>query len=357
MFTLEKKQRERSSNFELLRIVSIFLVLCMHIYHQGTVNTEYVLPFNQWLGLVVNAIGNIGVSCFILISGYWGVKLKLDRFIQIIILTTIYSILVCILITPNNIREILLAGFNVPFHQNWYISCYLMLMVLSPIINNGIQLISRSLFEKILLSQFVFYCLFVFVQPHEMKYVINSGGKCFAYFIFIYMVGRYIRLYRDIGLSRKLLLGTWLLMSALACITTVAGGLVLGMGLEFPKALVDCSPFIFISSISVFYLFKGIKFQSILVNKISAAILSIYLLERIRIPIDLWMFDLQDYAGSYFYATYFILLVILTFFLGYLIDCIRLQFSFVENWLVKYLVGIIRYFYKVIITICNYNEK
>jgi hypothetical protein len=99
-----------------------------------------------WIGSQCN--WNIGVSCFILISGYWGVKLKLDRFIQIIILTTIYSILVCILITPNNIREILLAGFNVPFHQNWYISCYLMLMVLSPIINNGIQLISRSLFEK-----------------------------------------------------------------------------------------------------------------------------------------------------------------------------------------------------------------
>lgn len=305
--------KERSSNFELLRIVSIFIIICMHTYHQGISDLDFVLFFNQLLGLTVNAIGNVGVSCFILIGGYFGVKFRLDRFVQIILLTTVYPFLICFLTLSGNIKELLLSGMVVPFYQNWCMSCYLMLMVLTPIINNVTQYISKINFEKILLSQFVVYSFFVFIQPHEMKYLITSAGKCFAYFLFIYMVGRYNRMYKDIQVKRFWITCKWLLMPITAILVTIVAGKVMGMGLHFPKALVDCSPFMFISAICVFYLFKGFKIQSNVVNKISSETLSIYLLERIRIPIDNWLFHLKDYVHSYsfFYISYFLCLLLI----------------------------------------------
>ena len=74
----------RSSNFECLRILAIILILIMHSYAQANCKENL---FNLFVGYVISAIGNIGVSCFVLLSGYFGVKFKMQRFIQLILIT------------------------------------------------------------------------------------------------------------------------------------------------------------------------------------------------------------------------------------------------------------------------------
>lgn len=66
------KNKERNSSIELLRILSIFLIIMMHV---GSLicYTNASMMNKIWLG-AINAIGNCGVSCFILISGYYGVR-------------------------------------------------------------------------------------------------------------------------------------------------------------------------------------------------------------------------------------------------------------------------------------------
>ena len=63
----------RSSNFECLRILAIILILIMHSYAQANCKENL---FNLFVGYVISAIGNIGVSCFVLLSGYFGVKFR-----------------------------------------------------------------------------------------------------------------------------------------------------------------------------------------------------------------------------------------------------------------------------------------
>ena len=55
----------RNSNFEMLRIVAILCIVVMH-------SSSFVNPddYNFLLLKLIGAIGNAGVSCFILISGY-----------------------------------------------------------------------------------------------------------------------------------------------------------------------------------------------------------------------------------------------------------------------------------------------
>lgn len=148
----------RLSNFESLRIVSILLILSIHIYSQ--VPYREMSEINQLLGHFINAIGNIGVSCFILISGYFGIKFNAYRFIQIALLTTFYTIFIHIINHGWEINMALIrSAFTIPLYHNWFITCYLILMLLSPFINKSLEHISQNKFKKFLLIQFVIFSI------------------------------------------------------------------------------------------------------------------------------------------------------------------------------------------------------
>lgn len=69
----------RKSNIELLRIVSIVMVLIVHLdgaslglpEPMGNITT---VSGRDWWRLVVESFAIIGVNCFTLISGYFGIK-------------------------------------------------------------------------------------------------------------------------------------------------------------------------------------------------------------------------------------------------------------------------------------------
>lgn len=135
------------------------------------------------------------------------------------------------------------------------------------------------------------------------------------------MVGRYIRKYYDISINRKKTLGVFLLMTSIILILNLSISAVLNRRLSI--FAMDCSPFILISAISVFYLFKSFTFQSRFVNYIASSILAVYLLGGIRIPIDKHLIQLTQYANSQMLALNIIAVVLLTFITAILIDKAR----------------------------------
>ena len=88
----------RNSNFEMLRIVAILCIVVMH-------SSSFVNPddYNFLLLKLIGAIGNAGVSCFILISGYYGIRFRWEKFLRLVYLTTIYSIVVTIVNEYENL--------------------------------------------------------------------------------------------------------------------------------------------------------------------------------------------------------------------------------------------------------------
>ena len=63
----------RKSGIELLRILCMFGIVYMHTF--GSM-LETVHGGNMALAVFENALFNCGVSCFVLISGYFGIKKK-----------------------------------------------------------------------------------------------------------------------------------------------------------------------------------------------------------------------------------------------------------------------------------------
>lgn len=170
--------KERLSNFELLRIVSILLILTMHSLSQ--VQVSELSTFNVYLSHVVSSIGNIGVSCFVLISGYFGIKFKLQRFVQLAFLTTLYTVVVYLFQKGFVFNGGIVKAFLVvPLYENWFVSCYLLLALFSPYLNDFVQKLSKIQYAKLLAVLIVCFCMLptAFNTPWH---TVIFGGQMFA---------------------------------------------------------------------------------------------------------------------------------------------------------------------------------
>lgn len=330
----------RSSNFECLRILAIILILIMHSYAQTNCKENL---FNIFVGYVISAIGNIGVSCFVLLSGYFGVKFKMERFIQLILITTFYTV----------ISFIANHGwlFNISFfdslivvlrYKNWFIACYLILMLLSPFINKAMLTLSKMEYNRLLIILFVTFSVLPTLFVSYYYTILTDGGKCLTYILFLYIIGRYLSLfYSEKKISKSLCLLSFLSLTILIVMLNVTISYVFHK--ECRIFSVDCSPLVLFSSLCVFFFFKGLALKSRLVNSIAASVLAVYLLDNLRLYVSDHIFDITLYAESNFFLLYLMVFVIIVFVLGIVIDKIRV---FVcgkcENYIIKKSISILK---------------
>lgn len=87
-------QKERNSSFELLRIISMFLIVMHHYSVHG--GFDFMIPFSMKLYFVQCLVmgGKLGVNLFVLISGYFLCKsdFKWKRIIKLEVEVIFYSI-------------------------------------------------------------------------------------------------------------------------------------------------------------------------------------------------------------------------------------------------------------------------
>lgn len=288
---------KRTSNFECLRIIAIILILVMHSYSQANCKEN---TFNIFVGYVISAIGNLGVSCFVLLSGYFGLKFKIHRFIQLILITTFYTVISFI---ANNGLVFNISFFDslivVLRYKNWFIACYLILMLLSPFINKAMEALSKIEYDKLLIILFVTFSVLPTLFISYYYTILTNGGKCLVYILFLYIIGRYLSLFyseKEISKSKCLLFFLFLTILIVALNVTIS----YVFHRECRIFSMDCSPLILFSSLCVFFLFKGLALKSKLVNSIAASVLAVYLLDNLRLYVSDHIFDITLYAESDF---------------------------------------------------------
>lgn len=311
---------KRTSNFECLRIFAIMLILLMHSYAQANCREN---SFNILLGYVISAIGNTGVSCFVLLSGYFGLKFKMQRFIQLILITTFYTVISFI---ANNGLVFNISFFDslivVLRYKNWFIACYLILMLLSPFINKAMLSLSKIEYNKLLIILFITFSVLPTLFVSYYYTILTDGGKCLTYILFLYIIGRYLSLFYS---EKKILKSKCLLsfLSLTILITALNVTISFISHRECRTFSMDCSPLILFSSLCVFFFFKGIELKSKLVNGIAASVLAVYLLDNLRLYVSDHIFDITLYAESDFFIIYLMAFVLMVFVLGIVIDKIR----------------------------------
>lgn len=154
--------------------------------------------------------------------------------------------------------------------------------------------------------------------------VLYGGGKCLIYMIYVYILGRYIRLYDDKCISKRISLFIFLLSGLILCLLNMTVGYLFDK-----KCLIyamDCSPFILISSIAIFFFFKSMNFYSKFINYLASSVLAVYLLGGIRFFIDKYWIGLDQYLIDDRLVFMLVLEVVLTFIIAIFIDKLRAFF-------------------------------
>ena len=188
----------RNSNHELLRIIAMFMIVFIHanrfLFYLVNGKTAFVLNG------MVNGICNIGVTCFMLISGYYGMKFDIRKFVRMECMMITYALAETALlytVMPEQLQGAALLEQIVksmlPFitRKYWFYSCYVCLLFLSEYIQKFIDALKQKEFERLL---FVLFMLLSVLPTLFYFEIVTDNGKGLLHMIMIYMMGRYIRM-------------------------------------------------------------------------------------------------------------------------------------------------------------------
>lgn len=180
------KKKERQSNIELLRVVSMFIIVLYHFLAHALIPNY---PQLDYITKPLAVILHIGVICFVLISGYWGIKFSLKGFMKLFLYCSFYALLIYVvgvIINPEMLNPKDLLMSFLPF-QWWFIPIYLCLYLISPLVNIPIKRASGK-------TKIFFIIILAVISVGFGQFIPSlSAGKNPINFVLIYYLGNYLR--------------------------------------------------------------------------------------------------------------------------------------------------------------------
>ncbi len=278
------KMKIRDSNFELLRIISMFMIVVLHIGTHGLSKYVDISNFlegkNQFLYYFIRSMAIIAVSLYVLVSGYFLSKstFKLKKLVSLFLEVSFFStvIYVASVLVGNvdfNIGTFIKAVLSVFTGEYWFVTVYFALYALSPFLNKLLSNLNKKEHSYLLLTLFLISCVWQFIYKNQLVGVSNGYGL--IYFIFLYFLAAYIQKYEFLlsDLKRNIYLSIYIIVALLN------GYLVYQFGWD-DQLFSYNSPFVLIMSYSLFQFFKKIKIQSPQINFASKYVFGIYLIHE-----------------------------------------------------------------------------
>lgn len=280
----DNKILERNSNLELLRIVCMVLIVAHHfIVHGFIVNLEAMnttMTTDRIVGTVLNAI-HVSINCFILISGYFGIKFRLRSLLKLFLTMLFFSLLYYLLtiaFTDKAIKwdQLVYVVRTLSHGPWWFMQRYVYLFLLAPLINYAIKAMDKRQFLVMLLIM-TFVNVVMGYDGHSMN---NVSGNSTAHFVYIYCIGRYIRLYANVKREHR----WWYLAISLLCMAGIIAASIINKwfyNFAAPniRLMYHNNPANLIASIAFFMFFCTLNFKSRAVNWIASGVLAAYLLQ------------------------------------------------------------------------------
>lgn len=290
-------KKARLSNFELLRILAMFLIVLGHMTNYSVeveVSHLEIKGVNQLLYLAIKSFMLPAVNIYVLVSGYFLCKIefKWDKFIKLVIEVQAVSIIIyffmaVIGVTPFNPISFLLSIFPTFTGHYWFITVYVVLFLLSPYLNIVIEILSKKQFLILIIILFTINSVWQYIYTMPL-FSVNHGFGLF-HFITLYFSAAYIRCHGFIfkDFSRKSymwmyiiilflnIIASWILPQVAAIFFDNSVYIMNGV---YAKILSYNSPVMMIMAYSIFMAFKKSEFNSNIINKLSKYTLGIYLI-------------------------------------------------------------------------------
>jgi len=286
--------RIRLSNFELVRIVAIFLITLHHLTINNLDVCGYNTAYNYYNdgvgGVFLNSMAICGVNLFILISGWFGIKRIWSNIIRLIVdvvIIGLINITICYFLfgympSWNDI------SWTCSYLNNWFILHFIILILCSPIIEQALSNTSSKDLGRALICLSIVVLYFGYYQQ-----VLNPNGYNALNFIYLYIVARWLSMNKDskwFGHFSTWGLFIWILCGVLQTIVFVTYSVFR----HAPNSLHFWSynaPWVLISSLALFSWFSRLRFSCKAINVFAIGTLGVYLLQSTK-PFNLYRGEL-----------------------------------------------------------------
>ena len=297
----------RNSNIELLRIVSMLIIIFHHsfVHSKININDENIYNIlNFTILYIVNILGKGVNNVFILITGYYLInkKIKKNAILKLIIKTFLYSVtifIIYILIEGDfNLEFFLKSIFPISTSSYWFITYYLLLYISIHFINSLVKNLKRKELVSLILLMIVTFS----ILPNN-----------YGWFVTIYLIGGCFRLY-NVKISKHFLRSSMFCSIYLLLILR----LVVGDNISYFNNFIML---IFIISLFYIAISKKEKYNNS-INYISKSVLSIYIIHDnfiVREYVWKWL-NLNYFIDKYYFWIYEFIIVSTIFIICLIVD-------------------------------------
>ena len=189
---MKELAKERNWGIDLLRVVLAIFIAMNHIIGQGiSVLDEELYTSNVLVYSIIQIVSNPAVNIFFLVSGFYGINIKLNKIFSLISMVYCWGILCSFLGVCTNIISIRQCFFLIvlPFERYWFIVAYFFLCFISKYVNISLE----NMTIKELHIMLGVFSAFEIVQGFLFNGAIYGDGFSCIHALYMYCVGHVIK--------------------------------------------------------------------------------------------------------------------------------------------------------------------
>ena len=304
MKTLTGKYARRESGIELLKIIAIFLIVVNHVIQSLTEvstalpNADYVINITSnttsiqtLLIAILRSTGCIGNDIFVICSAWFLIdsrrcdKRKVSFLVCNVWTVSVLILLVTLALGCHPDRDTILKQlFPTSNGNNWFITCYILLFLIHPLLNKVIDSLDRRRLLSIACLMVFLYAIVNYFRPWFFDYAPFYMNDLIVW-IMMYFALAYIKKYMPdfCGNTRANVIGLLIGIFGQAAMTVLSDVAGLKFGTLADRLLYfnyGGSPFIILLAICAFNLARKLTFRSSFINYISSLSLLIYIIHE-----------------------------------------------------------------------------
>lgn len=338
------KGKARQANIELLRMIAMIMVVALHYLVKGGAAVSLADDFSArnmifWL---IKAFCIVAVNTYVLISGYFLLEAKweISRLVKLWFQTIFYSVgipLVCLSlgagdVTQWSMYDWLNVLFPIQMEHYWFITAYVILYIMVPVLSEGVKHLSRKQHVWVIAGLLAVFSLPKTILPVFIP--IDRYGYDFGWFLCLFLIAAYIRLYGISLFNRKIIsfavyaaavFGIWGISIVCALLSRK------GLPLTYMMDMVYCYNHILvlIAAIALFYGVKYIRIPdgavSNMICRVSGYTLGVYLLHENLAVRTRWQFwaGMERVREGFAIFPHMLITVTAVFAAGIVVDYVR----------------------------------
>ncbi len=274
--------RERNAGLDVLRLVSMMLVVQHHILTHGGLGAAAAGTQSHFIVCFLEAVSACAVDCFALLSGFVGsgaAKKPFSRGALLWLSAAFWSVLLTAAFGEKGagmLPALKRAVTPVISQQYWYFTAFFPLLVLSPLLERAAESAGRELFLAVAACFFLFCLLPAYADTDIFG---TGNGYYTLWLLVLYLAGAALR--RGNQLSR-VPAALWLIPFAFCCFATATLKMRADLpGMEYTAPLRYTAPLTVLAAASLMLFFANLaitKKAGGVLSRISPAAFGVYLI-------------------------------------------------------------------------------